>query len=186
MRKLNKVIIVNLFGGPSTGKSTTAAGVFAILKMQNINCELVQEFAKHVVWRGNFTTLANQLYVFAKQHDRLFHLKDKVDIIITDSPTIMGLTYTDFTVVSPSFEQLVVDEYNREDQINLNVLINRVTAYDPVGRTQNEAEAKEKDVEIMNLLGKYKLPYITLDATLDVCEVLAKKIVKVLEKEQKD
>ena len=89
---MGKVIIVNLFGGPGTGKSTTAAGVFAKLKMQNINCELVQEFAKHVVWRGNFTTLNNQLYIFAKQHDRLFHLKDKVDIIITDSPTIMGLT----------------------------------------------------------------------------------------------
>ena len=183
---MGKVIIVNLFGGPGTGKSTTAAGVFAKLKMQNINCELVQEFAKHVVWRGNFTTLNNQLYIFAKQHDRLFHLKDKVDIIITDSPTIMGLTYTDFTKVSPSLEQLVVDEYSRDDQINLNVFLNRVTAYDPVGRTQNEAEGKEKDVEIHTLLEKYNLPYLVMDANSEISDVLAEKIIEIHEKEKKN
>lgn len=183
---MGKVIIVNLFGGPGTGKSTTAAGVFAKLKMQNINCELVQEFAKHVVWRQNFTTLNNQLYIFAKQHDRLFHLKDKVDIIITDSPTIMGLTYTDFTKVSASFEKLVVDEYTREDQINLNVFLNRVTSYDPVGRTQNEAEAKEKDVEIHSLLEKYNLPYVVMDADSNISNVLTEKIIEIHEKENKN
>jgi hypothetical protein len=183
---MKKVIIVNLFGGPGTGKSTTAAGVFAKLKMQNINCELVQEFAKHVVWRENYTTLNNQLYIFAKQHDRLFHLKDKVDIIITDSPTIMGLTYTDFSIVSPSLETLVVDEYTREDQRNLNVFINRVTDYDPVGRTQNEGEAKQKDVEIHNLLNKYNLPYITLDADDHISDTLSEIIIKILEEEKKN
>lgn len=180
---MKKVIIVNLFGGPGTGKSTTAAGVFHRLKLSGVNCELVQEFAKHVVWRENFTTLNNQLYIFAKQHDRLFHLKDKVDVIITDSPIIMGLSYVDFTKVSPSLETLMVDEYNREDQRNLNIFLNRIKEYNPKGRTQTEDEAKEKDVEIHSLLDKYNLPYLRLDADGNVADVIAEKILQILEKE---
>jgi len=34
-------LVVNLYGGPGTGKSTTAAATFAELKMAGINCELV-------------------------------------------------------------------------------------------------------------------------------------------------
>ena len=58
-----KCIIVNLFSGPGAGKSTTAAGLFYKLKKQGVNCELVTEYAKHVTWRGNFSTLKNQVYV---------------------------------------------------------------------------------------------------------------------------
>jgi hypothetical protein len=39
-------VVVNLFGGPGTGKSTTASGVFYHLKRDNRNVELVQEYAK--------------------------------------------------------------------------------------------------------------------------------------------
>ena len=39
-------MIINLFGGPGTGKSTGAAYIFAKLKMCGVNCELITEFAK--------------------------------------------------------------------------------------------------------------------------------------------
>lgn len=39
-------LVVNLFGGPGSGKSTGAAYVFARLKMLGYNAELVTEFAK--------------------------------------------------------------------------------------------------------------------------------------------
>jgi len=150
-------------GGPGSGKSTTAAGIFHELKLKGYNCELVTEFAKHVVWRENFSTLKNQLYIYAKQHDRIFHLKDKVEVIITDSPTVMGLVYADFTKVSPSFEQLALDEFNREDCINLNIFINRVKPYNPKGRTQDEEAAREKDQDILNLLHRLNIPYVRID-----------------------
>lgn len=152
-----KTIIVNLFGGPGSGKSTTAAGLFHMLKINGVNCELVTEFAKHITWKEDFNTLKNQIYVFAKQHDRMFHLKDKVDVIITDSPIIMGLSYCNWDLMSRSFEQLVVDEFNRPDAVNVNYFINRVKEYNPSGRSQTEDEAKEKDVEIKALLNKYQV-----------------------------
>lgn len=158
-----KTIIVNLFGGPGSGKSTTAAGLFHKLKINGINCELVTEFAKHITWKEDFNTLKNQIYVFAKQHDRMFHLKDKVDVIITDSPIIMGLSYCNWDLMSRSFEQLVVDEFNRTDAVNINYFINRVKEYNPSGRSQTEEEAKEKDMEIKTLLNKYDVPFETID-----------------------
>ena len=159
----NKTIIVNLFSGPGAGKSTTAAGLFHKLKINGINCELVTEFAKHITWKEDFNTLKNQIYVFAKQHDRMFHLKDKVDVIITDSPIIMGLSYCNWDLIPRSFEQLVVDEFNRTDAVNINYFINRVKEYNPSGRSQTEEEAKEKDMEIKTLLNKYDVSFQTID-----------------------
>lgn len=169
---MGKTIIVNLFGGPGSGKSTTAAGLFHMLKINGVNCELVTEFAKHITWKEDFNTLKNQIYVFAKQHDRMFHLKDKVDVIITDSPIIMGLSYCNWDLMSRSFEQLVVDEFNRTDAVNVNYFINRVKEYNPSGRSQTEAEAKEKDVEIRTLLNTYNVPFDIIDGDEQAVESL--------------
>ena len=48
-----------LRGAPGAGKSTLAAYTFAKLKMMNVNCELVTEFAKDKTWEKNFTVLSN-------------------------------------------------------------------------------------------------------------------------------
>ena len=151
---MRKPIIVNLFGGPSSGKSTTAAGIFHKLKMQGINCEIVTEFAKHMTWKEDFNTLKNQVYVHAKQHDRMFHLVDKVDVIITDSPTIMGLIYCDWNVFPKSFETLVVDLFNNQGE-NMNYLLRRAKPYQTAGRSQTEDEAIEKDWQIVDLISRH-------------------------------
>lgn len=176
-----KCIIVNMFAGPGSGKSTTAAGLFYQLKIRGINCELVTEYAKHVTWRENFSTLKNQIYVFAKQHDKMFHLKDKVDVIITDSPIVLGLSYCDFNKVSPSLVNLVLDEFNRDEQVNLNYFMNRVNPYSSKGRSQTEAEAKLKDVEMIELLNTYNIPFKSVDADEKVVGVIVNDILNVLD-----
>jgi hypothetical protein len=75
----------------------------------------------------------------------------------------MGLSYCNWDLMSRSFEQLVVDEFNRDDAVNINYFINRVKEYNPSGRSQTEEEAKEKDVEIKTLLNKYDVPFQTID-----------------------
>lgn len=177
---MKKPIIVNLFGGPGSGKSTTAAGVFNKLKLAGVNCEIVTEFAKHVTWKKDLNTLKNQIYVFAKQHDRMFHLKEQVEVIITDSPIIMGLIYTDWDKVSASFEQLVVDEFNREDSENINIFINRVKPYNPSGRNQTAEEAIAKDNDIYKLLNKYNIDYSFVDGDEDASDIIAKHVLKTL------
>lgn len=66
------MIVVNLFAGPGAGKSTTAAAVFAELKMQDVNCENCHEWIKWKVWERHLEIVNNQLFVFANQHHLLF------------------------------------------------------------------------------------------------------------------
>lgn len=57
-------------GGPGSGKSTTAAGVFYNIKKKFIHAELVTEYAKDLVWNEAEAFLNNQIYIFGEQHNR--------------------------------------------------------------------------------------------------------------------
>ena len=46
LMKKKDTLIINLIGGPGSGKSTTAAGLFYKLKQMGIDCEMALEFAK--------------------------------------------------------------------------------------------------------------------------------------------
>lgn len=59
-------IVVNLFGSPCAGKSLGASYIFSLLKIAGVNCELVTEFAKDLVWDNNRDGLNCQEYVFGK------------------------------------------------------------------------------------------------------------------------
>ena len=86
-----KTVLINLFGGPGSGKSTTAALLFAKLKMLDVNAELVQEYAKELVWNG--VTDLEQWDVYIEQKKRIYSLINKVDIIISDSPLELSYYY---------------------------------------------------------------------------------------------
>ena len=59
MESKKKPICICLYASPSSGKSTMAANVFSKLKMLGINCELVTEFAKDLVWDNSMTELSD-------------------------------------------------------------------------------------------------------------------------------
>lgn len=141
--------IVNLYGGPGTGKSTLAALVFARLKMDGKSVELVTEFAKDLVWEGRSFTLENQLYVLAKQHHRIHRLMGKVEYIVTDSPILLSIIYAkDATRL---FEQFILELNSRMDTRNF--LLQRADRpYDSAGRNQTLEEAIEIDKDIEALL----------------------------------
>ena len=52
-----KTVVINLFGGPGCGKSTIAAELFAILKKQGYEVELVTEYAKDKVWEESLKSV---------------------------------------------------------------------------------------------------------------------------------
>lgn len=135
-----------------THNSTTAAGVFHQLKLQQINCELVTEYAKEKVWEESFKILDNQIFVFAQQHHKVFRCLNKVDVIVTDSPVNLGLIFGDMygQIMSQQFRNLIEYEFSKQD--NLNVVLERTIPYDEVGRVQSEDEAKEIDNGIIKVL----------------------------------
>ena len=140
--------VINLFGGPGCGKSTLAALLFAEMKMLGFHCEMALEYAKDKVWEESYHTLDNQIYVFGKQHHRMFRLQDHVDVIITDSPLINSILYD--STNNSMLRELVLFEFNKYQ--NYNFLIERPNIYDINGRMQNKEEAIKLDYKVEELL----------------------------------
>jgi len=162
-----------LLGGPGSGKSTTAANVFAHLKWQDINCELVNEYAKDLVWEHRHKTFENQIYMFGKQHHRIYRVVGQVDVIVTDSPILLTPIYD--LERRESLKQLMLEEFNKVH--NFNVFLKRKKKYQPKGRNQNEEQAKEKDREIKTFLEDNKIPYVEIDGTNENVDVIVKTII---------
>ena len=134
--------VINLFGPPGSGKSTTAAGVFHKLKCEGRAVELVTEYAKDMVWENRANILDDQLYIFAKQRRRLERLRGKVDYVVTDSPLLLSAVYGKLytpDALPEEFYQLVDTSFRSYD--NLNFFLNRVKPYSEIGRLQDEQEA---------------------------------------------
>jgi hypothetical protein len=146
-------IVVNLFAGPGVGKSTTAARIFAELKMHGVNCEMALEFAKDKVWEESFKTMDDQIYIFGKQFHKIWRLKDKVDVIICDSPLPISIVYDKEN--SEAFHTLIMEQFNKFD--NYNVLLTRSGEYQKEGRVQTEEEAKEVDEIVKKVLKDYNI-----------------------------
>ncbi len=164
--------VINFFGGPGSGKSTAAAGLFYTMKKEKYNVELVTEFAKDLVYEENHKALSEQNYVFANQEYRLSKLKDKVDYVITDSPLILSLIYVkDYP---HSFHTFCVDMFDTYQ--NTNIVIKRNHDYVDIGRMQTETEAKELDRDILHYLReyhyRYKIYYAGDDTPLQIFEDL--------------
>jgi thymidylate kinase len=164
-----KPLVINLYGGPGTGKSTTAAHIFALLKQQNINTELVREFATDLVWEGR-TNLLNgifpyQLVVFAEQNKRMFDLVGKVDVIITDSPIWLSYHYSGHDKL---MLELVIRAAEWYEEIHF--FLNRKKEFNPIGRIHNEEESKLIDFQLQKMLSDLKLQYKAIDADADAAE----------------
>jgi hypothetical protein len=92
----------------------------------------------------------------------------------------MGLAYCDYSRVSPSFEKFVVDEFTREDSENVNIFLNRVKKYVPIGRSQTEDEAKQKDSSIKDLLISHNIPFMIFDGNSSASDIISDYIIEKL------
>lgn len=158
-----KTKVINFYAGPGTGKSTTASALFAELKYQNLNVEYVTEYAKELTWAGAGPKYFEaQDMIHGMQHFRIMSVaKSGVDIIITDSPLLLGLVYMPADYPQPSLALQIREAYARYD--NLDIFIRRNKPYNPKGRYQSEAEARAKDDEILEMLQREKISFHTLE-----------------------
>ena len=152
---MKQTLVVNLIGGPGSGKSTCASGIFYKLKQSGVNCELALEFAKDKVWEESIKILDDQLYVFGKQYHKLFRLKDKVDVIITDSPLLVSILYN--KIPSKYFNDLVIEQYNTFN--NVLFFIKRPETYQTEGRLQTKKDAEIVDNITKDILQHYDITY---------------------------
>lgn len=174
-----KTPTINLFGGPSAGKSTVATGVFSLLKQHGVSCELVTEFAKDLTWENRFKTMTNQRYIFGKQYHRQWRIRDQVKVIITDSPLLLSLHYQP-EHYKVSFTKEVLEAWN--EFTNVNFFVNRIKEYDTKGRTQNELEAKEIDYSLRTTLRLVNEPFEDISGDYIGINTVTSKIIKQFDK----
>ena len=149
---MKNTLIVNLYGGPGTGKSSGAAYIFSKLKMAGIDAEYVTEFAKDKVWENNIEAFKCQFYITGKQSFRISRCFGKVDVIITDSPIVLGKIYADL-IGRPKLGLACLEEADQYPAgSTLEIFLKRVKPYNTNGRNQTEEEAKKIDETVKKLL----------------------------------
>lgn len=150
-------LVVNLFGGPGTGKSHMAARLYG--NCDEYEAELVREYAKDLVWENRTIEFSEQLCVIGKQIKRVNAVYGKVDVIFTDSPILLGAYYGK----NEELSKQLLDIHSRYN--NLNIFLRRVKKYNPNGRFQTEEEADKISCSVRDMLVDYNVAHIVLDAT---------------------
>lgn len=177
MRNKNSVV-VNLFGTPGSGKSTGAAYIFSRLKLLGMNAELITEFAKDKVWENNEEVFKNQAYLFGKQSYKMSRCRDKVDVIITDSPLPLSVFYNQDPVLGEDFNKTVMNVF--DSYRNLNYLLRRVKKYNPSGRHQTEEESNSLKQPMIDFLNGRKIVHSEHDGSVEGYEEIVADILSML------
>ncbi len=150
-------LIINLYGGPGAGKTTAAMELTSALKKAGYNVEYVSEYAKELVLEKRFDLLEDQEHVTNEQYHKLDRLRDSgVEIIVTDSPVLLGKIYG-AGKISEEYDKQLMDYYNSFN--NFNLVVKRGEGYQQAGRRENLTQAQELDKKIVSMLRTNELFY---------------------------
>lgn len=149
--------VINLFGGPGTGKSTTASDIYSELKKQGESVELVREYVKHWAYTKKKIGKYDQIYLLGKQSHYESFLYGTVRYIVTDSPILLAgfyATYYHGTIANYVEEAAkgFVNHSLEEGVKHLNFLLGRNLPYDPQGRYETEDQAIHLDNHLEDYL----------------------------------
>lgn len=163
-------LVVNFFAGPSAGKTTAALEITAGLKKEGYNVEYVSEFAKELVLEGRAEELKNQEFVTDEQYHRLDRLRNSgVEIIVTDSPVLLGQVYGADTT-SEDYKNQVMEYHNSFE--NFNLFVERGETFQVEGPVHDLEQSKAIDKKIIGMLKQNKIFYgsyqhNTIEKTID-------------------
>lgn len=173
------MIVINLWGAPGSGKSTTAAGLFFLMKINKHKVELVTEYAKDLVWERHETMFENQLSIFSEQNRRLHRLVDHgVDFAITDSPLLLPSFYKPNGYYR-GFDSLVAETFHSYN--NLNYFLERVESFEKIGRRHNEEESLAIAVKLQEFMSDHGVNFENMEAN----PLTPQKIFDDIQKRQK-
>ena len=171
-----ETLVINLIGGPCSGKSTIAAELFARLKKMGIKSELVPEYIKDRIYEENQTMPKNQIAIFGMEHYNISNKLGKVDVIVHDGSFINNIIYK--TEENKYFDDLIISEYKRF--WNLDFFIKRGNIeFETYGRIHNLKQSKELDKTIKETYDSYELSYIEVesrDAVDKIIPIVLKEI----------
>lgn len=175
---MNETLVINLIGGPCSGKSTVAAELFARLKKMGIKTELVSEYIKDRIYEENKTMPNNQIAIFGMEHYNISNKLGKVEVIVHDGSFINNILYKKED--NQEFDNLIVSEYHKFN--NLDFFIKRGNIeFEDYGRIHNYEQSLELDEKIKQLYNNCGADFIEVesrDAVDKIIPIVLKKLNK--------
>lgn len=158
---MSRKLLINIFGGPSIGKTTAAAELFMELKKNHVEVELVSEFAKDVVVEGRVDALKHQWYITGTQAYRIDTSYKCMQVTITDSPILLGPIYDADS--SPALLALSLEHHAKYNNVNLVLTRNPEFEHSMAGRVHSLTESVSIDNRIIRFLEDNNIPYLMYD-----------------------
>ena len=179
---------INLLGGPGSGKSTTAAWLFSIMKERQASVELVTEYVKSWACQKRQVNSFDQVYFLGKQMQYEYRfLQSGIKNIVTDSPVFLSAIYASVYYpelkIAPPILQ-IVDAYEKEFP-SVNIFLNRKDKpYVQEGRYQSYEQARKIDDLIrVNLFSKteWKTHFIDYNDRQEILRTLGNYVPELQE-----
>lgn len=175
---MNKTLVINLIGGPCSGKSTISAELFARLKKMGIKTELVSEYIKDRIYEENKTMPNNQIAIFGMEHYNISNKLGKVDVIVHDGSFLNNILYNKES--NKEFNDLIVSEYHKFN--NLDFFIKRGNIeFESYGRIHTYEQSLQIDEKIKNIYKESQAEYIEVESR-DAVDKIIPIVLKKLEK----
>jgi len=175
-----KPLLINFVGAPSSGKTTISSFTFVKLKTNHLSSELVQEYAKQLVWSENYEDLSNQWYVSKKQYEMLKSVYGKVDYLVTDSPLILGLHYNryhkDNVCNIEKTEKMILSKISEFNNVYIFLKRNLSLPYEKIGRIHNEQQSSEIEQNLKLLLDEFNLKYLEITSDINNIDTILEYI----------
>ena len=161
--------IINLFSGPSAGKSSVAGGLFWELKRIHKRVDAPYEFPKVLAWDENHHAIKDQFFVIGNQHRGIARSWGSVDYIIMDSPILLALIYKNMysdnteypaSFYGDEFDNFIISLHKKYDTLNI-FLERDESHFEDSGRYQNLEQSKAIDGKIKEMLQNLDIEYHT-------------------------
>lgn len=167
------MLIVNLYAGPSTGKSLMSSDVLAKLKRMGVKAEAPPEPAKQPAQRGDVVALRDQLSLFARVNHQIEIAElSGAEVVVLDSPILLSLVYRPVTYYR-HFDDLVREADARWETQDYFLDRSNSGQFCGVGRVHDERESHRKDREIRAMLLKESRTFRVVDTSEESARLIA-------------
>ncbi len=173
--------VINIIGGPGSGKSLIAAAIILYLHLHQKTVEAIPDYAKSLVWQQNHEVLKNQYFIAQRQFEMLNLLDGQVQYLITECalPQVLyyNENYADNICDIAKTRAQILAWYGQHD--NVNIFVERGDKkYVHTGRFQDEEQACAIDRGLHALLEREGLPFTTLPTQLDAINAFAASLLE--------
>lgn len=186
--------VINLFGAPSCGKTSTMLVLAGFMNKMGINADVAPEVYKEFIYDNthsyeddvpviakrtsrNVAKFGGQLIILAEQNRRIARMSNSKDIIITDCPLPL-ISYYAPEGYSVNFNNMAIELFNKYD--NYNIYLRRGHEFQKQTRVHDEQQAQRIDAELYEFLMNNN---ISIDLEIKTSQDIEKRLFSAIQRQ---